>query len=272
MSRTADLLYSLSIIITRYHAIELALPAGTEYDTTQQLLDKPHADMIAGLNELIEAATTRDATRKPLLMYILHQIDVLQSILSNPPVLEDDNLEIIQKKLIQFVTDIQALLQTSQSIELAIKYNGLDVKLYGLMRGALALYSPCTSGQILTETLFPALRLPINATSEKVAKTITTMLEELQHDVIYRTENDALHNENVSLKKTIESLQKELMKNELHESDSWPTLGGFLALTFFNPTPDSPKGSRHSLELNKARPSPVLTQPNTPETKRAVFY
>ena len=207
MPHIRELLDSSILVIVRYHNLKLPAVAGTEYETLQNLLAMPHAQMIDDLNSLIEKAVTvhqGDEIRRPLLVYVRHTIDQLRTFIDSQTPLDDEELKLLTSNFIQFILDIQLLLTVAQSTAVTITYNQTPVKLVGLIG---KLWGTCKSGQILSETLFPRLLLPLDSNDEKVKQLITHMTNEHQHNLITK---HAQETELVDLRKQVDVLRQKL--------------------------------------------------------------
>lgn len=217
MSRLNGLLETLVTVIVRYHDQKRELPAAQESEQVHALLDKPHAELYKTLHNLVEASTANDKARLSLLMYTLHTVDLLKSLFDSQTPTEEEPLNLIKKQVLQFIVDVQTLLTTSQSSELIIKYNNHDTRMYGFMRAAWRGYSLCTSGHILQQTLFPTLRLPSDATLDKVDVVINDIFKEHTLLLLIRTqeqENHRLSSKVVVLEKELENAKSELRAAE----------------------------------------------------------
>ena len=167
-----ELLNASILVIVHYHKIKLPKTPQTEFETLRDLLGKPHETMTSDLKLLIDAAVTTstlDEIRRPLLLFVLHNIDLLRSFLDSPNPLEDEKLTRIKSDLIQFMVDIQRLLPLFT--EETITYNQTEVKIYGLSG---RFYGVSNSGQVISDTLFKRLGLPIDASREKQSKNTGT--------------------------------------------------------------------------------------------------
>ena len=152
----------------------------------QALTDKPIKEMREALTNLIDASTKSIETRKPLLMYVLHNICLLKSLVDPQSLIDEVALADINKQVQQLIIDLQILLNTSQSSTITLKYNNQNETVYGLTmpmwRGGFTLWtgpSLCISGQIIKQTLFEtALKLPVTADLEIIQQTIGSMFTE----------------------------------------------------------------------------------------------
>ncbi len=220
-----ELLESSVTVIVRYHEAKLGQQPNPESERIQLLLKKPHIEMITDLTGLIEAAVTasaRDEARRPLLMYVLHNIIMLRSVVDSQTPLDDDSLASIKQKLVQYVVDIQTLLLTSQGTEIPIKYNQKEVRLYGLMGRAWSAWKLSCSGNILHNTLFPTLLLPIGASRDRIECELADMLKEYQRHLVLNARELDIHSretvlktkedELVGLKQDVAFLRSELKK------------------------------------------------------------
>ena len=235
MPSVRELLESSVLVIVQYHKAKLPTSPGTESDIQQDLLQKSHADMITELTQLIGAAVTtnsRDEARRPLMMYILHNIELLRSYLDSPMPVEEPEFILIKKQVTQYVVDIHRLLHLSQASELSINYNKQEIKLFGLMGRAWELYSLCTSGKILQTTLLSTLLLPPEASEDKTALTVSDLFNEHQRSFLtdqiavfknQQTELADLHEEVADLNEEVAALTLELQdfwKEPLEIEDS----------------------------------------------------
>lgn len=217
MPHVRELFESSVLVIVRYHQAKLPSSDETEEAKLQQLLQKPHAEFIAALEALIDAAVTsrtQDEARRPLLMYILHNIGVIKSFLDSTVPLEESEFNLIEHQLIQYIANIQCLLNLSHGKEKTIHYNKLDVNMWGLKKevelfgfksGALGAYTFTVSGNIIINALFPALKLSID---ESPNTTISLMLNVHQRSLLSNqvrelsTERDDLQTTVVTLQQT----------------------------------------------------------------------
>ncbi len=214
MPHIRELLDSSVLVIVRYHKAKLPKHPNTEADTRHNLLQMPHAKMISELTDLIHTAVTtndRDEARRPLLMYVLHHVDQIRSFVDSQTPLEDEAINLLEANLTQFIANIQCLLLQPQRLEKTFSYNQKEVKLYGLMRGAINFYSLCTSGAILQDTLFSALLLPTDASPDNMKRTITDMISHHQRHLILTSREIALkfqENELVDLRKEVAATRR----------------------------------------------------------------
>ena len=151
----------------------------------------------------------------------MHNVSLLKSSFDNQAPIDEESLILLKKQLIQFTIDIQTLLATSQSTELTIKYNTRDVKIFGFMRAVWRGYSLCTSGLLLQNTLFPTLRLPINAPIDKINQVISDIFNE--HNLILlvkaqEQENKRLSTEVLNLQRDLETTRSDLRLAEKSKS------------------------------------------------------
>jgi hypothetical protein len=231
MPSIRELLESSVLVIVQYHKAKLPKSPGTESETMQNLLQKPHTDMVADLITLIDASVTtnsRDEARRPLMMYILHNIELLRSYLDSPTPIEEPAFKLIKKQVIQYVVDVHRLLHLSQATEMSINYNQHELKLFGLMSRAWGLYSLCTSGRILQTTLLLTLGLSTEASEDKAALTVSDLFNEHQRSLL----NDQIsvfieqQAELTRLREEVAALKLELQdiwKDPLETNDSEPS-------------------------------------------------
>ncbi len=200
-----ELLKSSISVILRYHEDKLGPQPNTEQERIKQMLDKPHPTMITDLTALIEAAVTanaRDGARRPLMLYILHNIDTIRSFVDHKGPLDEASLAIIKAQLIQFIVDLQTLLSTIQRSTIVVNYNQKSVELFGLKHAAWELYTReqlCTSGNILRDTLFTTLLLPIDTSRDNIERTISDMLLEYQRRLDIVAREDSLRTQEAEL-------------------------------------------------------------------------
>ncbi len=183
MSSVTDLLASLITSTLQYHQIILdhdktiVSKYREKPSTAQELMDKPFDDMMQELKERIEEAARNESTRRPLLDYVLGHIELVRTFKDLKEPFADDKIASLKAQLIQFVTDIQKLLKTSQATEVAMHFQLSDYKMYGFMRRAWNLWGLCRSGAVLQNNLFPALSLTSEAKAEDIQTTIHNLVD-----------------------------------------------------------------------------------------------
>ncbi len=192
MSDLKGLLNALITVVVHYHSDKLALPRQATNDL-ENLMEKPLAELQKTLTEMIESATQKDKTRKPLLEYVLHNIALIKPMFDNTAL--QLNTENIKLQVRQFIQDIQTLMMTSHSVEVTINYNLQAVKMYGLQRSMFRGYSLCISGTLLQDNVFKALDNVHTAKIEEIKKSLDLLF--CAHEIsCLKSENQKLSQQN----------------------------------------------------------------------------
>jgi len=192
MSDLNGLLNALVTVVVHYRDDKLSLPR-QDANTLKNLIEKPLAELQKTLTEMIESATQKDKTRKPLLDYIVYNIALIKPLLENAaPKLDTEN---IKSQVRQFIQDIQTLMINSQSVELTINYNLQRIKMYGLQRSMLRGYSLCISGTLLQDNVFKALDNVHTAKIEEIKRSLDLLF--CAHEIsCLKSENQKLSQKN----------------------------------------------------------------------------
>ncbi|WP_133127110.1 hypothetical protein [Legionella nagasakiensis] len=153
MSTLPDLLKSLVTAIVRYHARKTSASETPEETTVHDLL--ACEDIDSRLSVLITESTASDATRRPLLNYLLHIIQSIKPIVDGKISLEGEHADALRTQLIQFYKDVVLLLNTRQSSQIPINYGATTSQHYGLITGIWPVASWSVSGAVINELLLP---------------------------------------------------------------------------------------------------------------------
>lgn len=201
-----DLRNSLVTVIVNYHAKKLN---GKSSEKLETLLTTPHTELMLQLKGLIIESTKDDQTRRPLLNFILDNLELVMVTFdkSEQPVSSERALQ-VKNGLVTFVMSIQQLLNTSQNTEITIAKKEASIKLHGLVKGIWPISSFCSSGALLSDTFLPALKLTQYDNKETVKNTIHELVENQQLKLLARYQENQITELKESLKQQEKSLDQ----------------------------------------------------------------
>lgn len=186
MSRLQQLNNALILIIIRYHesqrgTVKLTANGKTEADILSELNHQSIEQSLESLQKLIDASTGDYQTRRALLNYTLKAIQYSSQFLKSETPLSQEVFQKTQSFLIDFVTNTKDILSKAKGTNTSISCDNINYELDGLTQGMWAAYGYCTSGAIISKTLFPALHLDVNQTHpEEIKSSISDICDEHQ--------------------------------------------------------------------------------------------
>ncbi|ETO93577.1 hypothetical protein [Legionella oakridgensis] len=158
MSALPNLLKSLVTAIVRYHARKTAIAREIpEESLVADLLQASCEDINSRLEALIAESTASDATRRPLLNYLLHVIQLIKPVVDGKIPFKEEQAEAFKKQLTQFYIDVLLLLNTRQGSQVTLNYNSTPSQHYGLIKGVWPITSWSVAGNVINELLLPTV-------------------------------------------------------------------------------------------------------------------
>src|SRR3990167_636137 len=213
-------------IIFDYHAT--THPVDTDEDFLLIHPTEITPDLLTQLDTLV---TQIKEKRRPLFEYLLHTITSLHQFMCQKiPIDEPQPLNPqLQRQLINFIMNVQKLLQTSQSSHVPIQYNHQDVPIAGLQRNIIEMYTLSRTGKLFKGALSLSLSLS-ELDSETTIAHLVTHLFHTYHCEALEKENQHLHTRIQTLTGELNTLINKLdrINEEFHVSSN---------SFFFSPTP-----------------------------------
>lgn len=118
--------------------------------------------------------------RTKLMLYILSTINLLRPHIQSPTALDIADVNEIKFKLINFITNLQKLLNSSSAVEIGVVIEGMSSNLEGCGK----LWS--VSRNMIKKQLFIALAIPTGASELFIRQYITDMLNEHQNPLLLK--------------------------------------------------------------------------------------
>jgi hypothetical protein len=212
MSNLHYLVKSLVTVCVRYHHDKLSTKVPVE-ELVHQLLKLSNQELQRKLEDLNVEATKADATRQPVLNYILFEIKMLQGFIAQEGIPTEEDMLGIQRQLAQFFTALQRLQETSQGTELIFNYNNQEAKMYGLVRRLWTGSALSVCGTAIQEELFVPFRLAATVQKPSIEAFVRELFQTHCRDLLLlnlTTKNTALQVKVEELGKKVEEHQSKL--------------------------------------------------------------
>lgn len=154
MSKLQVMVNKLIDIVISYRRIQKPYLSDVDIKT---ILAMPLPDLIVKLEESVNSMLYKE--RQSLMHFFIYAIKQVKPLVDKPEHLSKDEKIIVNKTLLNLLTQNAILLQRSQnSPDLSITYGDTTENIQGFTR--LGGYSLCQSGQIIKSTLFASEELP----------------------------------------------------------------------------------------------------------------
>ena len=118
--------------------------------------------------------------RTNLMLYILSIIQLIQLHIENPKALNEAETTNLKNKLIDFISNLQKIINASNSIKIGVLMNGRNITI----EGCGTWHS--VSGDLIRNKLFKEFSLPIQGSEHLIRQFITDSLNEQQNPLLLR--------------------------------------------------------------------------------------
>lgn len=181
MATLSELLKALVTITVRYH--QIISNSSDEVSTdlrVNELLTLTLPEFSEALVKIIEEATEEDATRHALLNYLFYASQMIHPYATGQHSLTEPDINSLQKTISDLMVNVLTLLNTNQSTQLMINYEGKTTQHYGLRRSILMGASWSRLGVLLNEMLLPVFDLTYLDTPKQATMSVKCMMQDEQ--------------------------------------------------------------------------------------------
>lgn len=200
MEKLADLLYSLTEVIIRYHDTHVGEPlvrasaatiAKAYREKSEELTSSPET-LAETFSTLITNCTTAYPERRHLLQYLAHQIGFLNSFISKQTSSSTEELNLYKAQLSTMLIDFRQLLDTKKSNIHRVSYSTVEsgttpkeIGLNGLVKdGYFEVGHFCDSGTLLDEVVMQRLHLTTKSTDKSIRDSIDVLCNHHQKPLV----------------------------------------------------------------------------------------
>lgn len=223
MSRLHELWVALTSVVVEYHAKkfkqDLDVHAQHIVDEVKEdddeivdLLVQAVEEKEVNLQALISQMTQQDSKRQSLWQAISSMIGVIKPLIMTQRLLQDDEVDIIQKQLVDFIMMLQQALNTHSPNKIGYYVaEQAQIQILGLLNELQSGYGLSTSGCLIRDKVLVLLFPWYSSTTMQVTE---RLIQQAVGDILREYQYSLLQEENKALRYVNETLQQQVLSTK----------------------------------------------------------